>query len=321
MKRYDKNPILTRKNIPNIPPDIVDVTSVFNPGAIKFGDQYILLLRVQNRGRETFTLVAKSDNGFDFHIDDKPVHFHGIENIKETIYHIYDPRITLLDGIYYIMVAMDMDAGCQLGLTKTLDFKSFKFLGITSNQDMRNGVLFPEKVNGKYLRMDRPNTINLEDGPTSGNAICLSESDDLLNWKTVNQIIEGRFHYWDERVGSGPPPVKTHQGWLHIYHGIAEHFGSTSIYQVGVMLLDLNNPGKVLARSKYNILEPRELYELVGQVPNVVFPSGMIVEEYDTQGFAKPDSPVLIYYGAADTVIGVALSTIGELIQLVYDRY
>ena len=96
-------------------------------------------------------------------------------------------------------------------------------------------------------------------------------------------LIEGRFHYWDEFIGSGPPPVKTRQGWLHIYHGVAGHFGSSNIYQAGVMLLDLNDPSKVLARSWCNILEPRELFELTGQVPNVVFPSGMIVKDFDAK--------------------------------------
>jgi predicted GH43/DUF377 family glycosyl hydrolase len=305
MKRYSKNPIISREDIPEIPPYLVDVSSVFNPGAIKFGDKYLLLLRVQNRGRETYTLVAQSANGFDFEIHNEIVHFQGIDKVKETIYHIYDPRITQIDDSYYIMLAMDMDSGCQLGLAKTLDFLDFEFLGLVSNQDIRNGVLFPEKVNAKFLRFDRPNTMELEGGPTSGNAIFLSESDNLLDWKPVSLVIKGRLHYWDERVGSGPPPLKTRKGWLHLYHGIADHFGSSSIYQAGVLLLDLN--------------DPREIYELVGQVPNVVFPSGMIAEEYDDEGFAKLESRVLIYYGAADTVIGVAISTIRELIERAYD--
>ena len=134
----------------------------------------------------------------------------------------------------------------------------------------------------------------------------------MLNAKGI--VISGRFHYWDERIGAGPPPIKTESGWLQIYHGIADHFGSSTIYQAGVMLLDLNNPLKVISRGKYNILEPRELYELTGQVPNVVFPSGAIVEKEDKQRFAKKASRVNIYYGAADTCIGLAFATIDELI-------
>ena len=102
---------------------------------------------------------------------------------------------------------------------------------------------------------------------------------------------------------------------MHIYHGVAGHFGSANIYQAGVILLDLADPQKVLGRCRCNILEPREIWELAGQVPNVVFPSGMIVERYDADGFALPESEVKVYYGAADTVVGLATSTVQELID------
>lgn len=315
LKRYSKQPIITRQDIHEIFPNLVDVSSVFNPGAIKFNNKYLLLLRVQNRGRETFILKAESENGINFDVDNKIVEFKGIEKVKEKIYHVYDARITKLDDTYYIMFAMDLDAGCSLGLAKTNNFEDYEFLGIVSDGDVRNGVLFPERINGKYLRFDRPNKVQLEGGPASGNTIFLSESYDLLNWKTVKPVMSGRFHYWDENIGSGPPPVKTREGWLHIYHGVAMHFASANIYQAGVSLHDLNDPSIVLYRGKYNILEPREMYELTGQVPNVVFPSGMIVEEYDDKGFAKSDSKVFVYYGAADTAIGLAISSIEELIE------
>jgi beta-1,4-mannooligosaccharide/beta-1,4-mannosyl-N-acetylglucosamine phosphorylase len=315
LTRHPNSPILTRLDIPDIEPHLTDVTSVFNPGAIKFRHKYLLMLRVQSRSRETYLVMAESTNGIDFRVDNKIVDFKGIGKLKERIYHIYDPRITEIGGVHYIMFAMDMEGSCQLGLGKTRDFRNFEFLGIVSNEDIRNGVLFPEKVNGKYLRMDRPNRSVLENGPTSGSTIWLSESDNLLDWTPIAPLINGRFHYWDEFIGSGPPPVKTRDGWLHIYHGIAGHFGSTNIYQAGVILLDLNDPSKVIGRSRGNILEPREPYEMVGQVPNVVFPSGMIVEEYDKEGFALPESEVKIYYGAADTVVGLAITTIKDLID------
>jgi len=316
MKRYPSNPILTRNDIPDIHPQLVDATSVFNPGAIYFNGKYLLMLRVQSRSRETFMVMAESLDGIHFSVAHKIVDFKGIENISEKIYHIYDARISNIDGKNYIMFAMDMDNGCQLGLGTTKDFKEFDFLGIASNEDIRNGVLFPEKINGKFMRMDRPNKARHSNGTTSGSTIWLSKSDDLLNWEPVSPLIEGRFHYWDEFIGSGPPPVKTRQGWLHIYHGVAGHFGSSNIYQAGVILLDLFDPSKVLARSWCNILEPRELYELTGQVPNVVFPSGMIVKEFDAEGFAKPESEVYIYYGAADTSVGLAIASINELLEL-----
>ncbi len=285
LKRNLKNPIITRTDIPEIYPELVDVSSVFNPGAIKYNDKYILLLRVQNRGRETFIVKAESSNGIDFKVDKRIVDFKGMEKISKKIYHVYDARISKIQNKFYVMFAMDMEEGCSLGLAKTNDFNEYQFLGIVSDGDVRNGVLFPEKINGKYLRFDRPNKVQLEGGPASGNTIFLSESDDLLKWKPKKAVMSGRFHYWDENIGSGPPPVKTKEGWLQVYHGVAMHFASSNIYQAGVSLHDLNDPSIVLARSKCNILEPRELFELVGQVPNVVFPSGMIVEEYDENRF------------------------------------
>lgn len=314
MKRHPINPILTRADIPPIPPELVDVTSVFNPGAIKDGDTYRLMLRVQSRSRETFLVMAESSDGVSFTVENKIVDFKGIEKVNDKVFHIYDARITKLESRFYVMFAMDMQDGCQLGLGVTDDFKSFEFLGITSNEDIRNGVLFPEKINGKYYRMDRPNKSRHSGGPTSGSTIWLSESANLLDWQPTVPLIDGRFHYWDEYIGSGPPPVKTKKGWLHVYHGVAGHFGSSNIYQGGVMLLDLNDPSKVLGRCRCNILEPREIWEVAGQVPNVTFPSGMIVEEYDNEGFALENSEVKIYYGAADTSVGLLITSITELL-------
>lgn len=314
MQRWPKNPILTRNSIPCILPHLVDVTSVFNPGAAMYGSKVLLLLRVQNRGRETFFLTATSDNGVDFSVSSDVVHFRGIEQVTDAIYHCYDARITRLEGSYCIMFAIDMDNGCRLGLARTSDFLEFDFLGIVSDGDNRNGVLFSEKIGGRYLRLDRPNVVQLEGGPASGSTIWLSESDDLLRWRPTAPIISGRYHYWDELIGAGPPPIKTREGWLCIYHGVATHFASSNIYQAGVFLLDLNDPSRVLARGRYNILEPRELYELIGQVPNVIFPSGAIVKHTDSDGFAEMTSEVLVYYGAADTAVGLATATVEELL-------
>ncbi len=318
MLRHPKNPILTRADVPDIQPHLVDCSSVFNPGAIRFGEKYLMMVRTQSRSRETFMVMAESQDGINFKVEDHVVDIKGIEKIQEKIYHIYDARITPLNGTYYIMFAMDMDAGCQLGLGQTDDFKEFRFLGITSNEDIRNGVLFPEKIGGKYMRLDRPNKARHSSGPTSGSTIWLSSSDDLIDWIPVAPVIEGRFHYWDEFIGSGPPPVKTREGWLHLYHGVATHFGSANIYQAGVMLLDLKDPSKVISRGFYNILEPRESWELMGQVPNVVFPSGMIVKDFDSEGYALPESEAYVYYGAADTCVGLAVATVQELIDQAY---
>ena len=315
LERYPANPIITPEMIPDIPPQIIDATSVFNSGAIKINDKYILLLRVQNRGRQTFLLYADSKDGIHFDIKPEIIKWQGLEKLHTQPYHIYDPRIHLINDRYFIMFAMDFDHGCELGLGITDDFIEFKFLGIVSNGDYRNGVLFPHKIKGEYLRYDRPNRSNLNNTAATGSEIWLSRSPDLFHWQPVAPVMAGRPHYWDEMIGAGPPPIKTRQGWLQIYHGIAVHLASIYIYQTGVFLADLENPAQIISRCTCNIMEPRTLYELTGQVPNVCFPCGIIVEECDTEGYALPHSEVKIYYGAADTVLALATTTIQELIE------
>lgn len=317
MIRNYKNPILTRNDIPNISPQLIDVSSVFNPGAVKVGSQYLLMLRVQNRGRQTFFVMARSENGIDFTVDNKLVEFKNTAKIKDSYYHFYDPRITKFEEIYYIIFAIDFEGSTKLGLARTKEFEEFEFVDVVSDIDTRNGVLFPEMVNGYYLRYERPNNKKIENGPLTGNTIYLSRSKNLIKWDAVAPVATGNFHYWDELIGSGPPPVKTRSGWLHIYHGIATHY--TPIYQAGVMITELDQPEKVISRGTQNILEPRKNYELIGQVPNVVFPSGIIVEEIDDEGFAENESEVKIYYGAADTSVGLATTTIDKLIKKCYE--
>jgi beta-1,4-mannooligosaccharide/beta-1,4-mannosyl-N-acetylglucosamine phosphorylase len=319
IERHPMNPILTRADIPDVFPEIVDATSVFNPGAIRLGDRVVLLLRVQTRGRRTFFLRAESADGLAFSVDPEIVRFDGIEKIEERVHHVYDPRLTRIEDTIYGMVAMDLDADCRLGLARTTDLRSFEFLGVVSGENNRNGVLFPERVGGRYLRLDRPNVV-AGGGGMSGDTIALSESEDLLDWRTVGAVMNGRWHYWDEMIGAGPPPIKTREGWLLIYHGIATHLASAFIYQAGAALLDLADPTQVLARTRDNILEPREPYETTGQVPNVVFPSGLIVDEFDNEGFARPRSRVSIYYGAADTSVALATTTVAGLIAACLDE-
>lgn len=314
MNRSTCNPIINRNHIQAADAHFSDVSGTFNPGVVKVGGVYHMILRVQARSRETYLFAGTSADGVHFDFKKEPIFFEGIEKISAKIYHIYDARITPIDKQYWIVFAMDMQDGCYLGLGSTTDFVSFRFEGIISEDDNRNGVLFPEKIKGLYHRLDRPNRAFHESGPKSGSYIQHSVSADMLHWQAQNIVMEGRFHYWDEFIGAGPPPIKTRQGWLLVYHGVATHFSSANIYQAGVALLDLNEPEILIGRCRNNILEPRETWELNGQVPNVVFPSGLIVESYDPDGFAENESEVKIYYGAADTVVGLATTTVSALL-------
>jgi beta-1,4-mannooligosaccharide/beta-1,4-mannosyl-N-acetylglucosamine phosphorylase len=305
--RSSLNPILTRHDIPDVPPDVVDVSSVFNPGAIRMDDRIVLLLRVQTRGRQTVLMVAHSNDGEHFEVQPDLVSIDGMENVEETIHHVYDPRLTRIDDIVYVMFAADTDHGCKLGIARSTDLRHFELVSL-GDDDSRNGVLFPQRLGGRYLRLERPNRVKVGSVAT-GDQIVLAESDDLIAWRTVGPVMSGRPHAWDELIGSGPPPVLTSEGWLHVYHGVATHFASSNIYQAGVVLLDRDDPSRVIGRGRQNILEPREPYELTGQVPNVVFPSGMIID-----GNSR-DAVVRLYYGAADTAVGLATTTIGALLD------
>ncbi|MBD3235238.1 MAG: hypothetical protein GF330_00850 [Candidatus Eisenbacteria bacterium] len=315
LERSARNPILTRASIPDCPPEIIDASAVFNPGAIKLGEEYWLLLRVQTRGRQTHLMRACSRDGERFEVLPELIRPRGLERVRGRLHHLYDPRLSWLEGQIYAVVALDVDAGCRVGLLRGADLASFELLAVISDADARNAVLFPQRVGGRYLRLDRPHRGAASVGVGSGDEIWLSESDDLLHWRPVQRVLEGRWHYWDERIGPGPPPIRTREGWLCIYHGVAHHLSAAHIYQAGVFLLDLEDPAQLLARGRDNILEPREPYEMVGQVPNVVFPSGVIVEKSDGGGFARPESLVRIYYGAADSSVALATTTIAALLD------
>jgi beta-1,4-mannooligosaccharide/beta-1,4-mannosyl-N-acetylglucosamine phosphorylase len=340
--RHPANPILTRAGIPRVPPRIDDVSSVFNPGATVFAGRVLLLLRVQTRGRETLLMAAESDDGIHFVVRPREVPILGLEKIGEVVYHAYDPRISRIEDWWYVVRALDLERTCRLALTRTRDFETLEYLGLVSDGDSRNGVLLPRQVDGRWILLERPNDLGLEGGPFSGEAITAAVSEDLRRWTRAGEVARGRPRYWDERIGSGPPPISTPEGWLHVYHGVATHFASVNIYQAGVLLLASDDPTRVLARGRRNILEPRERYETVGQVPNVVFPSGWVVRRerprpaeelsdgslrdtprqtavprdgtFHDAAEATPDDTVYLYYGAADTVVGLATARVRDLL-------
>lgn len=315
MRRYVNGPILTRRDIPDVPPGLVDATSVFNPGAVHWRGRTVLLLRVQTRGRESLLMVAESLSGIHFEVRPRVVEIAGLEAAAGgRIHHVYDPRLTAVGDDVYVVFAVDLDRDCRLGIARTRDFERFELVSFDPAGDTRNGVLFPARVGGRWLRLQRPNRKAYAGSPSNGDEMVLAASDDLVAWSEVGPVMRGRPRSWDERIGSGPPPVRVAEGWLHVYHGVATHFASGGgVYQAGAVLLDADDPTRVLARTRRNILEPREPYELIGQVPGVVFPSGMVVEGVEADAVAPPEALVRLYYGAADTSVGLATTTVGAL--------
>jgi predicted GH43/DUF377 family glycosyl hydrolase len=277
--------------------------TVFNAACAKYNDEYILLLRIEDlTGRSVFAL-ARSKDGYDFQLEDQPVMTPCTEEGCFKEYEkkgIEDPRITKIDGIYYIMYTAVSPYGPLLALAKTEDFKKFERIALVSEPENKDGVLFPEKINGRYARLDRPV------GNGVGN-IWISYSDDLITWGNSRCVMKIRDDHWDSwRIGASSQPIKIDHGWIIIYHGV-KAASSGPIYRLGAAVLAQEDPSKVLCRTAIPILSPREYYERVGDVNNVVFSCGAILEDDGQE--------LKIYYGASDTSICVGTANINELMQ------
>lgn len=314
LRRVAAGPLLTREDVPPIegPPRLVDPSSVFNPGAVLWGGEVRLVLRVQARSRATFLVPAKSRDGRRFEVAPRTLSIEGLERVGTELFHVYDPRLTPLEGCVVMTFAADTPEGCFLGTAVSDDAERFELVGF-GGEPSRNGVVFPRRVGGRYLRLERPNRVVTSGGVATGDTVVLAESNDLAEWRPVAEVFRGRPHFWDELVGPGPPPVETRRGWLLVYHGVATHFGAANVYQAGAVLLDRDDPARVLGRTRGNLLEPREPWEQVGQVPNVVFPTGLVAPGAPPDGPLPDDAELLCYYGAADTAVGLATATVAAL--------
>ncbi|MFC5467325.1 glycoside hydrolase family 130 protein [Cohnella suwonensis] len=293
--RYEKNPIITPNDMP------FDCYSVMNAGATMFNGKVLLLLRVENLRRKTEFYVATSGNGIDFEICEEPIQY-SLSRTEERFgeAHRFDMRITQLEGKYYVFHAAWLDPfGCSIGLATTEDFVKFTPMHNLSEPSNRNAVLFPEKINGLYARLDRPQNYN------GKGSTWISYSPDLEFWGRSMPLNMPSTSWNVIKNGAGSIPIKTDKGWLEIYHATA-HTASTENYYLGVMLLDLEDPSKVIAAPEEFILAAEKEYECVGQTPNVVFTSGAV---------EMPDGTLNIYYGGADTRMCLAQTTVGELVE------
>jgi predicted GH43/DUF377 family glycosyl hydrolase len=297
IQRFEGNPLLTIEDIP------FPCNTVFNAACAKHEGQYFLLLRVEDlTGRSVFAL-ARSKDGYDFEVEAEPVMAPCEEEGCFKEYErkgIEDPRITKIGDIYYIMYTAVSPYGPLLALAKTTDFKTFERIALVSEPENKDGILFPEKINGMYARLDRPVSAG------EGN-IWVSYSDDLIMWGNSRCVMTIRGDHWDSwRIGASCQPIKIEDGWLIIYHGV-KAASSGPIYRLGAAVLDQKNPSRVLCRTAIPILSPREYYERVGDVNNVVFSCGAILED--------DGHSLKIYYGASDTSICLGTANVNKLMQ------
>ncbi|SDC55020.1 beta-1,4-mannooligosaccharide/beta-1,4-mannosyl-N-acetylglucosamine phosphorylase [Paenibacillus sp. UNCCL117] len=313
--RHPANPLLSPKDVPYGP------AMVFNAGVTKYEGQYVMVFRNDYGNAEAETVeparttnlgLALSDDGVHWNVQPQPVWSWN----DEEIVRVYDPRLTVMDGRCYMCFAVDTKHGVRGGIAVTDDFHNFDVLSM-SVPDNRNMVLFPERIGGKYVRLERPFPVYGRGGVDRFDT-WLSDSPDLRYWGDSKLVLGVEdVPFANDKVGPGAPPIKTAKGWLTTFHAvdIDQNRGKNGWerawkkrYSAGIMLLDLEDPSRIVGMSKSPLLAPEAAYETSGGFRNdVIFPGGMILE---------PSGEVKIYYGAADTVECLATAHVDDLLGL-----
>lgn len=298
-RRHKLNPILTAADWP------YSINSVFNPGATLMPDGTTLLLcRVEDRRGHSHLCVARSVNGVDdWKIDPQPTLAADPDKFPEELWGIEDPRITFVPELskYAIVYTVYTRDGPGVALAFTEDFRVFERYGVIMPPEDKDAALLPYRIGGNWALIHRPVS-----APRAH--MWISYSPDLHHWGSHKLMMEARRgSWWDaNKIGLSPPPIETPQGWLVIYHGV-KHTAAGCIYRLGLALFDLDEPERCLRRGKQWILGPVEPYEQHGDVGNVVFPCGVTI---------APDGDTIhLYYGAADTSIGLATGSVRAMLE------
>ena len=308
-----ENPVLTYRDIP------YQATLVFNAGVAKYQGKYVMMFRNDYSDYEKQKLegtnigLAFSDDGIHWDVQPKPC----FSMEDDEVIRAYDPRITVLDGRAYVCFAIDTHHGLRGGIAVTEDFDRFEILTMTA-PDNRNMVLFPERIDGKYVRLERPLPVYSRTWLKPGFDIWLSRSPDMRYWgDTCLVLASEKVKFAQEKIGPGAPPVKTDKGWLTTFHAVDTNDKPgkngwedtwNKRYTAGLMLLDLEDPSKVIGRYEEPLIAPETFWECKeGFRQNVIFPGGMILED---------GGEVKIYYGASDTVECLATADVNDLLSL-----
>jgi beta-1,4-mannooligosaccharide/beta-1,4-mannosyl-N-acetylglucosamine phosphorylase len=296
--RYSRNPILGWNPIPR-------AARIFNSAVAPFDGEFVGIFRADQKNGRATLFFGRSKDAIRWEIGPDPIEWVDEEGKPNQTSFAYDPRLVKIEDTYYIVWCDDMH-GASIGLGKTNDFKAFIRMPNPLMPYNRNGVLFPRKVNGKYLLLSRPS----DSGHTPFGNIYLSESPDLIHWGNHRYVMgSGGKGWWQGiKIGAGPIPIETKEGWLLFYHGVSTTCNGF-VYSYGAAILDINDPAKVLYRTRDYLLTPEKLYETTGFVPNVVFPCANL---YDAA-----TGRIAVYYGAADTYTAVAFTLVDELLDYI----
>jgi predicted GH43/DUF377 family glycosyl hydrolase len=294
--RSPRNPLITARNVPYL------ANAVFNAGSADLDDEVLLLVRVETTSGRSHLIVAHSKDGIGgWRFEDRAL-LHPAQGFDYERNGVEDCRVTRIEkkncwGIAYTAYS---DHGPGVALATTKDFRTVERIGMVLPPDNKNAALFPRTFNGLYAMLHRPSI--------GGGSVWISYSPDLVYWGQPEVVIPVRGGpWWDgARVGAGLPPIETEEGWLVIYHGVKYVVGDP-IYRLGAALLDLNEPHRLIGRSRQWLLSPQEHYERMGDAPNVVFASG---------GFLRGDD-LWIYYGAADSCICLATAKLSDVLSMI----
>ncbi len=297
IRRWQGNPILTKHDVP------YTVETVHNAGVAKHNGKYVMLFRSHRRNGRSIIGIAESNDGFHFRVSPDPFLTPSEEEPFASYeeYGVEDPRICATGGEYLITYSAYSRHGVRVALARTADFERVERVSLITEADHRNVVIFPEKVRGRYVRLDRPHS------GISPWSIWISYSPDLVHWGDSRVIIRPMTYHWDEmKVGPGATPIETEKGWLSIYHGVFKTMDG-AVYRLGAALHDLEDPSRVLGVADDWLLQPEDPWEVTGYVHNVVFCCGAVVED---------DGTMKIYWGGADSVMCAGTAVIADVVEL-----
>lgn len=298
--RYSENPIIPRNPLPG-------VARIFNSAVIPYEGKFIGVFRGEQVNGIPYIYLGRSEDAIHWTFDANKIPFTDKEGEPFMPPYAYDPRLVQIEDTYYIIWCQDA-YGAALGMAKTKDFKTFTRIENPFLPFNRNGVLFPRKVNDKFLLLSRPS----DSGHTPFGDIYLSESPDMEYWGHHRHVMGKAPEWWENvKIGGGAAPIETSDGWLLIYHGVTNTCNGF-VYSIGGAILDRDEPSKVLYRCGNFLLTPEEWYEERGFVPNVCFPCATL-QDADTGRIA-------IYYGAADTYVGLAFTQVATLADYIKEH-
>ena len=292
--RYSKNPI--------IPGDLLPASnSIFNSAVVPYGDGFAGVFRCDDMCRKMQMHSGRSRDGIAWTIAHDRIRFQCDDPELGNFVYGYDPRVTWLEDRYYVTWCNGYH-GPTIGVAYTHDFETFHQLENAYLPFNRNGVLFPRRIDGKYAMLSRPS----DNGHTPFGDIFCSESPDMIHWGHHRHVMGTRSGWESTKIGAGPIPIETAEGWLLLYHGVLTSCNGF-VYSFGVSLLDLEQPWKVRYRAARYLMAPKLDYERVGDVPNVVFPCAALHDEASGR--------IAVYYGCADTSTSIAFGYVDELID------